>query len=231
MFSDTPKPKTPMYFLKNQLAVFKSFPFIKFTMLNLKGASYNIVGNEVFEQRPITFDCIYIFNLINSRSSFSFSFNFFKGEQTVRATFRPTQNSGVEYTKEYSVKEMKELMNSFIKKYKDVSFENKQQEFTKAFTEHFNITLSCNLAPDDVKKLCSKFGSLFVDVNMKINKADILIKKAEKNKSKNDASKAEFIGLCQQRDEAYVAKNILLTVGLLEAPQIVRKQVLKTFSV
>lgn len=230
MFSDTPKPKTPMYFLKNQLAVFKSFSFLKFKMLNLKGASYEIVGGQIFEQRPVTFDCIYLFNLINSRSSFSFSFNFFKGEQTVRATFRPTQNSGVEYTKEYSVKEMKDLMNSFIEKYKDVSFENKQKEFTKAFTEHFNITLSCNIAPDDIKKLSSKFGALFIDVNMKINKADALIKKAEKNKDKSDAHRVDFMELCKQRDEAYAAKNSLLTIGLLEAPQIIRKQVLKNFA-
>jgi hypothetical protein len=230
MFSETPKPKTPMYFLKNQLAVFKAFPFVTFKMLNRKGGGYTFVGTQMFEQKPITFDCIYLFNLRNSKSSFSFSFNFFEGEQTVRATFRPNQNAGVEYSKEYSVKEMKDMMNSFTAKYKDVSFVNEQAKFTKAFTEHFNITLSCDIPPDEVKKLCGKFGALFIDVNTQINRADILMKKADKTKGKSDFDKAAFIELCKQRDEAHKAKNLLFTFGLLEAPHIVRKQVRKTFA-
>lgn len=231
MFSEKAKPKTPMYFLKNQLAIFKALPFADFVMLNRKGAGYSFVGSEVFEQKPITFDCIYLFNIKNSKASFSFSFNFFKGEQTVRATLRPNKFSGVEYTKEHSVSDMKSLINEFFKENKDdAEFLKDTEHFCKKFATHFGITLSKDVPPDEFKKLCGKFGSLFIEVNTQINRSETLMKKMEKTKGSKRFEDENYATLCQTRDDAYKTKSKLMSYDLLEAPQVVRKYVLKTFA-
>ena len=61
-------------------------------------------------------------------------------------------------------------------------------------------------------------------------KEQIYLKKMEKAKGSKRFEDENYATLCQTRDDAYKTKGKLMSYDLLEAPQVVRKYVLKTFA-
>lgn len=217
MFTSFAKPKTPMFCLKQQLNQFKSLNFVDFVMLNRQGATYkNPLGTK-----PNSFDCIYLFNIKNSKSSFSFGFNFFTLNPTVRVTYRHTKFAGLEYSKAFSIDEIRPLMKEFIKKIKSDDFS--LDGFDKTITEHFGIQSSHVFSEEIIKKMFNSYSSEIIAATTDMKIFEAKIQRAKK--VKDDVSELQLKYQAAQNN-----KSILLGEQLITTPYAVRKQVIKAFA-
>jgi len=153
------KNQTPMFRLKTQLDAFKSLTFISYFELNRKASKTRFGIDESYHSAPITFDFMAVFNIIGSvyrnekdhirhDRSFSFCFNFKDCEPTVRAAIKPSKESLVEYSREFSITEIKEKMVNLIQE--DIKFTD---TFLEHFVSAFEIILSSTLSSSDVKSI------------------------------------------------------------------------------
>lgn len=215
---ETHKPLTPMKVLAISLAKFKDLPFCGFKMLNRQRYKHFSNGYDSFTRKPINFDCIYLFKLNRALSSFSFSFNFKNVEPTVRATVKISEKSDVEYSKEYTVPEMKELMTSF---FENNSFFSKDT-FIKKFCTHFGVLVSHEIPNVQMKAIKAEFVQKMADLNKGIKESQRTmsdIKVSEKTREL-------WNELASERNELINEKIALLKYGLLDVPAEVRRAVL-----
>jgi hypothetical protein len=149
---DTPlKKMTPMAMLKPELTAFKAIPFISYLELNRKEERHTFANETMYVSAAVTFDFMAIFNISGSiyhnekgharfENSFSFCFNFKDGEPTVRAAIKPSKNLSAEYSREFSVAEIKPKMNALLA----LGITDKDV-FLKAFIKEFDILVSSAL--------------------------------------------------------------------------------------
>jgi hypothetical protein len=149
---DTPlKNMTPMAMLKPELAQFKALAFISYLELNGKEERRTYANDQVYIAASVTFDFMAIFNIRGAihhnekghqrfDRSFSFCFNFKNGEPTIRASIKPSKDLSAEYSREFSVAEIKPKMNALLA----LGITDKE-DFLKEFVQEFDIVISSAL--------------------------------------------------------------------------------------
>lgn len=233
---------TPMQVLKDKLNAFERIVGSCKTVLNRQSAKTTVLfgwGSEVFKRKPITFDCIYLYKLEKIGASISFSFDFKCQQadaQTVRASFKNLEGSGVEYSQKYSIQEFKPLLKEFIDTYikQDLSQLNKAQtkDFADHFVQHFNVNVSDDKTPSDLKSVKTLVvqEALALKVKMKENTQKMeKLKKGRYPLSESDRAVARQIV-----DETTVLAqrfNFLVTEGMKDLPAVARNHALSELKI
>ncbi len=229
---------TPMQTLKDNFKLLKDLSYLSYLELNGKNKKNTFVSNELYVSNAILFDYFILFNLLNFgtyrnsknhiryNSNFGFAINYKKNIE-IRATVKLSQDSGIEYSKSYSIFEVKEKLNLFIKNINE-------KDILKQFISIFDIQLSCNLNQSEI-------ASIFRNENKKLNELENKIKIIEFNikellslilknkKSMTDSSKEKekLILLNSQKEKLYKERKYFLTNGSKEIPFTVRKRIIK----
>jgi hypothetical protein len=226
--------QTPMQVLSPHLKGFMALPHINKVNLNRQSYQFNCWGlDESNLRKPITFDCIYLYRFVNAGASFSFSFNFKNVEaHTVRATVKMSKDGGVEYSREFSVSEAKELLKAFFVDHDEQALKSfqfaKVEEFLKLFANHFNITLSGSLKPAEAKamktEIVTKILGLNAQMKAKQEQVNALIKD---RKYSSDADKQKLKSI--HHEARAISKDLyfMLNEGMKGVPQAVREAVFK----
>jgi len=150
---------TPMAMLKPELALFKALPFISYLELNGKEERRSYANDQVYIAAAVTFDFMAIFNIRggihhNEKGhqrfdrSFSFCINFKEGEATVRASIKPNKDLSAEYSREFSVAEIKPKMKALLA----LNIQDKE-EFLNALVQEFDIVVSSSLTLSELNAI------------------------------------------------------------------------------
>lgn len=153
------KNMTPMAMLKPELALFKALPFISYLELNGKEERRSYANDQVYIAAAVTFDFMAIFNIRggihhNEKGhqrfdrSFSFCINFKEGEATVRASIKPNKDLSAEYSREFSVAEIKPKMKALLA----LNIQDKE-EFLNALVQEFDIVVSSSLTLSELNAI------------------------------------------------------------------------------
>lgn len=153
------KNMTPMAMLKPELALFKALPFISYLELNGKEERRSYANDQVYIAAAVTFDFMAIFNIRggihhNEKGhqrfdrSFSFCINFKEGEPTVRASIKPNKDLSAEYSREFSVAEIKPKMKALL----TLNIQDKE-EFLNALVKEFDIVVSSSLTLSELNAI------------------------------------------------------------------------------
>lgn len=145
------KNMTPMAMLKAELSSFKELDFISYFELNRKEERHTYANDQAYVSAAVTFDFMGIFNIrggihYNEKGhqrfdrNFAFCFNFKEGEPTVRAAVKLNKDISAEYSREFSVSEIKPKMKALLA----LGVADKE-EFLTAFIQEFNIVVSSSM--------------------------------------------------------------------------------------
>lgn len=148
-----------MAMLKPELALFKALPFISYLELNGKEERRSYANDQVYIAAAVTFDFMAIFNIRggihhNEKGhqrfdrSFSFCINFKEGEATVRASIKPNKDLSAEYSREFSVAEIKPKMKALLA----LNIQDKE-EFLNALVQEFDIVVSSSLTLSELNAI------------------------------------------------------------------------------
>ncbi|MEG0869472.1 MAG: hypothetical protein RSG77_20845 [Hafnia sp.] len=225
---------TPMQSLKTHLAQFMALPNLVSNHLNRQSHRLRVMGEEgaQYERKPISFDSVYLYRFVTGLS-FSFGFNYKNVEiQTVRASLKLSKTSGIEYSKEYSVEEAKVLLREFFILHDEDALAKfgfaRMGEFTKLFAQHFGITLSASLTPDQIKahknEVMTKVNALREQIKAKQD-AMIPIRKLGKNKTADQ--RHQLRQLTSEAAALFVELSAALQDQLKDIPCVAREMVFK----
>lgn len=229
---------TPMQVLKDNFKILKNLSYLNYLELNGKNRKNTFVSNQMYSSNAVLFDYFILFNLLNSgtyrnskdniryKSNFGFAINY-KENIEIRATVKFSEDSGVEYSKVYSIFEVKELLNLFI-------IDIQEKDILKKFIEIFDIKLSNKLNQSEI-------ASIFRNENKKLNELENKIKiiefnikellsvilKNKKNMIDSSREKEKLISLNIEKENLYKEKKYFLNNGSKEIPFVVRKRILK----
>lgn len=233
----THQKSTPMHDLRFYLDQFKALPLAYLTPLNRQRYKHSVAGNEEFERREIGFDHVMLFKLRNAKESVSFHFNFTNRDAAlIRATVRMGESQGVEYSQEYTVPEIRELMKSFLATFESMDHRIKSshrtvasEAFSRAFAKHFGIRLSASLNPGEVRAmkmeflgryngLCDQIRNLTAKINAHYEAMDF----------KSETSLATYHAMQEDQNDLCRQTNHMRQFGLYNYPAVVRGVILKT---
>lgn len=202
MKSFNEKYKTPMQFLKKELSVLKSIGYLNFIELNRKEHKNIFLRTTMITSRAVTFDYLILFNLslkgtyrnekgdVRYNQNFGFVINYKEKEPEIRATLKFNKDSGIEYSKIYSIEEFKDLILKFI-------VNINKQDALKIFKETFNIKVSSEISFDEIKKMKDYYLKIFkeLDGNKKVlcHKRECLISAISKNKNYDSYDRNKMI--------------------------------------
>ncbi len=229
---------TPMQALKDNFKILKSLSYLNYLELNGKNRKNTFVSNQMYVSNAVLFDYFILFNLLNSgtyrnskndiryNSNFGFAINY-KEKIEIRATVKVSHDSGVEYSKAYSISEVKELFNLFIKNVQE-------KDILKRFIEIFDIKLSNKLNQSEIASIFREENKKFNELENKIKIIEFKIKELvslilKNKKTMIDSSKEkEKLSLLNiEKENLYKEKKYFLTNGSKEIPFTVRKRIVK----
>jgi len=223
--------------LKSELAFFKALPFISYLELNRKEAKTKFAGQQMFMSSAVTFDFMAIFNIQggvhrNEKGhtrfdrSFSFCFNFKDAKPTIRAATKPHKDSSAEYSREFSVSEIKEKMQSLMA----LDIQDKE-DFLKSFVEIFEIVLSTTLSEGEIKAIKSARMKEFEVVLAAFKKTNQTVDAIRENMRNNTSDEAVFKSreqmriLVAQAQDLIKQRTFLLNDGAKDIPAYPRELV------
>lgn len=233
----THQKSTPMHDLRFYLDQFKALPLAYLTPLNRQRYKHTVAGNEEFERREIGFDHVMLFKLRNAKESVSFHFNFtHRDPSIVRATVKMGENQGVEYSPEYTVAEMRELMKSFLATFESMDHRIKSshravasEAFARAFAKHFQIRLSSSLNPGEVRSMKMEFLGRHNGLGDQIRALTAKIEACyDTIDFKSESGLAGYHALQDERDSLCRKSGYMRQFELYNYPAVVRGVILKT---
>lgn len=231
---------TPMQVLKHHLDYLSAMLRVEKLTINRQSYKLEVVGGydpDCYERKPVTFDCVYLYKLGNPGASFSFSFNFEDlpaNQHTVRATLKVKQGAGIEYSKEYSTQEMKQMLNAYLGSHDPLKVftPSKLNVFMSDFAQAFGIILSSDLTPAQVKTLKAEYVSKLQDLKKKLkDNTNEYEKLKKKGKMLNDADRQLMTKLVQECSLYATELNHLLREGGKDIPALSREYALKELKI
>lgn len=232
---------TPMQVLSQHLDKLSAMLRVEKLTINRQSYKLEVVGGydpDSYERKPVTFDCVYLYKLGNPGASFSFSFNFKDlpaNQHTVRATLKVEQGAGVEYSKEYSVQEMKQMLNAYLGS-QDGTLKaftaSTLNVFMSGFAQAFGIILSRDLTPAQVKAFKAEYVSKVQDLKKKLkDHTNEYEKLKKKGKMLTDADRQLMTKLVDECSLYATELNQLLRVGGKNIPALSREYALKELKI
>lgn len=227
---------TPMQRLKNQLIFFKNLNFVKVIELNGKEHKNTFVKSELYSSKAVMFDYLILFNMkfngvyrnkkndLRYNQSFGFAINYKNSEPTIRATLKIHKDTSAEYSKEYSVEEIKPLLDKFV-----ISVNDKN--VLKLFKETFDIVISSELSIKEVSFIKKQYSEIFNDLKnklMNLNQArDSMFLNLLKNEDYKSPIRKEIVikleKIVKDIQEINENKHAILNSKYKDMPAIIRR--------
>lgn len=227
---------TPMQRLKNQLNFFKNLSFVESLELNGKEHKNTFVKTELYSSKAVMFDYLILFNMkfngiyrnkkndLRYNQSFGFAINYKNCEPTIRATLKVNKDTSAEYSKEYSIEEIKPLLDTLIGSVND-------KNVLTLFKDTFKIVISSELSEKEVSLIKKEYNKVFNDLKNKIMNLNQARKTISENLIKNEDYNcpirkemcSKLKKLVREIQEMHESKNIIFTSKSKDMPAIVRR--------
>lgn len=227
---------TPMQRLKNQLIFFKNLNFVKVIELNGKEHKNTFVKSELYSSKAVMFDYLILFNMkfngvyrnkkndLRYNQSFGFAINYKNCEPTIRATLKLNKDTSAEYSKEYSIEEIKPLLDILIGSLND-------KNVLSLFKETFKIVISSELSEKEVSLIKKQYDKIFNDLKNKIMKLtqaresiySSLIKNENYDCPVRKEMSEKLKKIVRDIQELHESKNTIFNSNSKDMPAIVRR--------
>lgn len=227
---------TPMQRLKNQLNFLKNLSFVEVLELNGKEHKNTFVRSKLYSSKAVMFDYLILFNMkfngvyrnkkndLRYNQSFGFAINYKNCESTIRASLKLNKDTSAEYSKEYSIEEIKPLLDILIGSLND-------KNVLTLFKDTFKIVISSELSEKKVSLIKKEYDKIFNDLKNKIMNLNQARKTISENLIKNEDYNcpirkemcSKLKKLVREIQEMHESKNSIFISKSKDMPAIVRR--------
>lgn len=233
------KKMTPMKQLKKEIDQLKSVSFLNFLSLNGRPRQRIALGSEdwrtIISSNAISFDYIGIFGIsgdmfktdkghLRYAQSLGICINY-KKEETIRASVVMSKDSGMEYSKEYTVSEFKTILKDFVSK---IDVIKNKETFLKAYIDAFGIILSETLSKSEINNIKDEKIKSIKELNEQIRRS-YLAQGDARNSIRNSETEIEKMahvnrlkGLCSLVEVNYSKISKIIKLDTKDMPSLAR---------